>query len=163
MSFLPLARFSRISIVVTRIDGDIQNLFSPLKTSNMANQSFRSHLTDQLSLRESQLVSAAQCLLAAPSPNPPGETALVAEAAINIPEKIPGAEIERYETAPGLVNLVARIPSGRASKRLVFNGHLDTFPICEHLDWTVPPLSGHIKNGKLYGRGISDMKGGIAA
>ncbi|MEJ0068606.1 MAG: M20/M25/M40 family metallo-hydrolase [Pseudomonadota bacterium] len=48
-------------------------------------------------------------------------------------------------------------------RRLIFNGHLDTFPIGEDLGWSVPPLGGTLRDGKLYGRGVSDMKGGIAA
>ncbi|TVY36576.1 Succinyl-diaminopimelate desuccinylase [Lachnellula occidentalis] len=101
--------------------------------------------------------------VAAPSPNPPGDTTLVAEVAHSLLSKIPGVEISRHEPAAGVVNIVARISSGRPGKRLVFNGHLDTYPLCEHLPWTVPPTGGVLQNGRVYGRGVSDMKGGIAA
>ncbi len=50
----------------------------------------------------------------------------------------------------------------RPGRRLIFNGHLDTFPIGEAARWTVPPLSGELREGRLYGRGVSDMKGGLA-
>jgi acetylornithine deacetylase/succinyl-diaminopimelate desuccinylase-like protein len=76
---------------------------------------------------------------------------------------IPGAVVSRHEPSPGIVNLVARIDSGRPGRRLVFNGHLDTFPIGENLGWTVDPLGGLVREGRLYGRGVSDMKAGIAA
>jgi hypothetical protein len=46
---------------------------------------------------------------------------------------------------------------------LAYNGHLDTYPVNEALPWTVPPLSGLLRDGQLYGRGVADMKGGIAA
>ncbi|HYR68187.1 MAG TPA: M20/M25/M40 family metallo-hydrolase, partial [Reyranella sp.] len=51
---------------------------------------------------------------------------------------------------------------GRPGRRLIFNGHLDTFPLRDDLPWTVPPLGGVLKDGKLYGRGVCDMKGGMA-
>jgi succinyl-diaminopimelate desuccinylase len=60
------------------------------------------------------------------------------------------------------VSLVGRIRGALPGRRLIFNGHLDTFPIREDLAWTVPPLGGVLKDGKLYGRGVCDMKGGVA-
>ena len=109
------------------------------------------------------LVANTRRLIAAASPNPPGDVTAAAAVAADLLATIPGAWVRRYETAPGIVNLVAGIDSGRPGRRLCFNGHLDTFPIGEDLGWTVPPLSGDLRDGRLYGRGVSDMKGGIAA
>lgn len=117
----------------------------------------------QVAARLDELIEATQKLVQTPSPNPPGNTASVARVARNLLSAIKDVEIWEYETGPGIVNLVARISSGKPGKRLVFNGHLDTYPVCEHLPWTVPPLSGTLKNGRLYGRGVSDMKAGVAA
>lgn len=47
-------------------------------------------------------------------------------------------------------------------KKLYFNGHLDTVPIGEQ-PWTVHPFGAEIKDGRIYGRGTTDMKGGVAA
>jgi acetylornithine deacetylase/succinyl-diaminopimelate desuccinylase-like protein len=58
--------------------------------------------------------------------------------------------------------LVARVHGGERGRRLIFNGHLDTFPAGDEAGWTAPPLSGQLRDGRLYGRGVSDMKGGIA-
>src|SRR5205807_8338255 len=91
---------------------------------------------------------------------PPGDVSAAAAAALEILRDIKNVEIERYEPAPGIVNLVARVAGGKAGRRLVFNGHLDTFPIGDA--WTVPPLGGVLSDGRLYGRGVADMKGGIA-
>ena len=120
-------------------------------------------IATEVQARSDDLVRMAQRLVAAASPNPPGEVSAAAAAAIDLLTAIEGIEIRRYETAPGIVNLVAVIRSGRPGRRLVFNGHLDTFPIGEDLGWTMPPLGGTVLNGRLYGRGVSDMKGGIAA
>lgn len=113
--------------------------------------------------RREEMVVMTRRLVAAASPNPPGDVSAAADAAMALLQAIPGAQLSRHETAPGIVNLVARIRSGKPGRSLVFNGHLDTFPIGEDLGWTVPPLGGLVRDGKLYGRGVSDMKAGIAA
>lgn len=46
---------------------------------------------------------------------------------------------------------------------LAFSGHTDVVPQGDEEKWIVPPFSADIKDGILYGRGVSDMKGGIAA
>jgi len=109
-----------------------------------------------------QLISTTQRLVAVASPNPPSDTAEIAAVTEALLREIPGIEIETIEPAPRVRSLIARLRSGRPGRRLIFNGHLDTFPLLEGLPWTVPPLGGVLKDGKLYGRGVCDMKGGIA-
>ena len=113
--------------------------------------------------RRDELVANARRLVAAASPNPPGDVAQAAAVAQELIGTIDGAEVRRFTPAPGIVNLVAVVRGRAPGKRLIFNGHLDTFPIGEDLGWTVPPLDGVLRDGRLYGRGVSDMKGGIAA
>src|SRR5579863_9359091 len=108
------------------------------------------------------LIETTQKLVAVASPNPPGDVTAVAEIAAGLLHVIEGVRVARYETAPGIVNLVAVMKGAGPGRRLVFNGHLDTFPIGEGY-WTVPPLGGTLKDGRIYGRGVSDMKAGIAA
>jgi len=63
------------------------------------------------------------------------------------------------ENSTGLIAVV----SGKTSQLpLVFTGHLDTVPIGD-APWDSPPHDAEIKNGRLMGRGASDMKSGIAA
>ena len=52
---------------------------------------------------------------------------------------------------------------GTSGPHLCFAGHTDVVPSGNENDWTHPPFSGDIKDGKLYGRGAVDMKGNIAA
>jgi len=106
----------------------------------------------------------AAALIRAASPNPPGETRAAAEAAAAmLREAAPDAELLLHEAAPGILNLVARVTGSRPGRRIVLNGHLDTYPVNEALPWTVDPLGGAVRDGRLYGRGAADMKGGIAA
>ncbi len=62
---------------------------------------------------------------------------------------------------PDVDNLYARLGSGRP--HLSFAGHTDVVPAGNEAAWTVPPFSGEIRDGALYGRGAVDMKGCIAA
>ncbi|ETR78260.1 succinyl-diaminopimelate desuccinylase [Afipia sp. P52-10] len=57
-------------------------------------------------------------------------------------------------------NLYARI--GTAAPHLMFAGHTDVVPPGDEASWTLPPFSGEVKDGVMYGRGAVDMKGGIA-
>ncbi|MCX7366167.1 MAG: M20/M25/M40 family metallo-hydrolase [Alphaproteobacteria bacterium] len=122
----------------------------------------RNELVRRVEAARERLIATTQRLVAIASPNPPSDTFEVAAVAEELLRAIPGIEIERIEPAPRVVSLVARIRGKGPGRRLIFNGHLDTFPLLENLAWTVPPLSGVLKDGKLYGRGVCDMKGGIA-
>ena len=108
------------------------------------------------------LVETTRALVGAGSPNPPGDTSAVADVAQGMLATIPGIEIRRFEPQPGIVSLLARLHGRQPGRRLIFNGHLDTFPIGDEADCTFPPLSGAVCNGRIYGRGVSDMKGGVA-
>ena len=115
-------------------------------------------------MRRDQVVANAQALIAVPSPNPPLATGAVAGAAAALlRQQVPGVELTLHEPGEGVVNLVARVQGCGPGRRLVMNGHLDTYPVNEALPWTVDPLGGLVRDGRLYGRGAADMKGGIAA
>lgn len=62
---------------------------------------------------------------------------------------------------PVVDNLVATLGDGRP--HLVLNGHLDVVPAGDPNRWSVPPFSGEIRDGRLWGRGAADMKSGVAA
>src|SRR5580704_6564743 len=129
----------------------------------MNNLDARAAIVGRMTASTGRLVDITRRLVAAASPNPPGEVSAAAATALEILRHIDGIAIERFEPAPGIVNLVARVAGARAGRRLIFNGHLDTFPIGDEHGWTVPPLGGTLADGRLYGRGVADMKGGVAA
>ena len=58
-------------------------------------------------------------------------------------------------------NLLGRIGSGETS--ILFDSHVDTVAVNDEEKWDVPPFSGNILNGRLYGRGSVDMKSSVAA
>ena len=108
------------------------------------------------------VVDIARALVAVPSPYPPGDTGPVAERLCALLDGVPGIEIGRHRSAPHVLNLVVRVRGHAPGRRLVLNGHLDTFPLDNPASWTADP-AGEVRDGRLYGLGIADMKGGIAA
>jgi acetylornithine deacetylase len=68
-----------------------------------------------------------------------------------------GAEIER-ERALGLLGSWG----GDQGPALILNGHVDVVPAGELERWSVPPYRGTVRDGRVYGRGAVDMKGGLS-
>jgi succinyl-diaminopimelate desuccinylase len=67
----------------------------------------------------------------------------------------------RDNNTPDVDNLFARIGSG--SPHFCFAGHTDVVPQGDESIWTHPPFAAEIRDGQIYGRGATDMKGSIAA
>lgn len=62
-----------------------------------------------------------------------------------------------FKGNPNAVGILKGTGGGRS---LILNGHIDVVPVGDVNSWHHDPFSGHIENGKLYGRGSTDMKGG---
>jgi len=66
------------------------------------------------------------------------------------------------ELSPGRASLIASLGDPGKGLPLAFTGHVDVVPLGD-APWTQAPFGGDIVDGKLYGRGSSDMKAGVAA
>jgi len=99
-------------------------------------------------------------LIQAKGENPPGD---VSEAAKVIEGflKTEGINYQKFEPAKGHVSVVATVGKGKPS--LILCGHIDVVPAGDLSQWTIHPYEGVIKHGKIFGRGASDQKGGVAA
>lgn len=73
-----------------------------------------------------------------------------------------GFATEQFDALPGRPNLIGEKP-GSEERSLILCGHIDVVPTGSLKDWTVDPFGGEIRDGRLYGRGSIDMKGGVAA
>ena len=60
-------------------------------------------------------------------------------------------------------NIIGCIKGNRPGKKVLFDGHIDTVPVTEEAEWLYPPFAAEIHDGKIYGRGTSEMKGAVAA
>jgi acetylornithine deacetylase len=111
-------------------------------------------------LDEARLVHLARDLVRIDTQNPPGNEASLAAFAAEYLSR-DGVACEIQEVKPGRANLLARLGPEGARPHLIFNGHADTVPVGG--GWTLDPHGGEIVEGRLYGRGAADMKGGLAA
>ena len=74
-----------------------------------------------------------------------------------------GIDSKLVEYSPTRVNLVAEIKGEKPGKVLIFNGHSDVVAAGDPNDWKFPPFTAEIEDGKMYGRGTTDMKAGLTA
>lgn len=80
-------------------------------------------------------------------------------------------ELERYMRENGFSevitdqygNVIGKITGKRPGPRVLFDGHIDTVPVANRAAWDHEPFEPEIVDGRLYGRGASDMKGAVAA
>jgi hypothetical protein len=95
--------------------------------------------------------------------NPPGDEFNVA---LTIKEFLDSASLncQIYQFGENRANLIVKLKDIEIPKTLLFNGHMDVVPPGDESEWKVSPLSAQIKRKKLmYGRGTTDMKGGLSA
>ncbi|MEW9805209.1 acetylornithine deacetylase/succinyl-diaminopimelate desuccinylase family protein [Mesorhizobium sp. ZMM04-5] len=119
--------------------------------------------------RTEELAALAADLIRFPTVNPPGDA--YRPCAEFIGERLRkrgfGVEYIRAEGAPGdsdrypRVNVVARFDGRSRGSAVHFNSHIDVVEAGE--GWTMDPFAGLIRDGRVYGRGACDMKGGLAA
>jgi len=109
-----------------------------------------------------ELIELCGRLVAATSVNPPGRTAHVAEVvrAYLSGHGIAAETIAADDEAP---NVVGRIDGSAGGRHIVFNAHMDTVEAGDEAAWTVPILRLTRRHGHLYGLGMGNMKGALAA
>ncbi|MFT4038107.1 MAG: M20 family metallopeptidase [Thermomicrobiales bacterium] len=118
-----------------------------------------------LSAREGEVIALTSALIAAPSPNLPGDETAAAE--------VIERAIAHYDLpAPRLLaeqphrpNLIVRIDGAHPGPHLAICGHLDTKPVGDDAihEWRTDPFTPTIEGDRLYGLGSTDMKGACAA
>jgi succinyl-diaminopimelate desuccinylase len=116
-----------------------------------------------------EMIAFLQDLVRIPTVNPPGENYIAGAEFIGNKLQEFGYNTH-YIAAEGLtehtprhprVNALGRMEGSKPRPSLHFNGHFDVVPVGD--GWTVDPFGELIRDGKLYGRGVSDQKAGIAA
>lgn len=119
-------------------------------------------ITGSAEARRESIVELCRDLVAARSVNPDGDTrAAAAVVATALTELGLAPRLERQaETMP---SVLAELDSGRPGRHLVLNVHLDTMPPGEESAWSVPIWELSRRDGRLYGLGMGNMKGAVAA
>lgn len=126
-------------------------------------------LSRAIEKRRDDLIALTRDLIRFPTINPPGEAYTPCAEYIAERLKKSGFETQliRGEGTPGdterypRTNVIARFDGRTHGQTVHFNSHIDVVDTGE--GWTVDPFEGVVKDGKVYGRGACDMKGGLAA
>ncbi len=120
-------------------------------------------IIDKIEQEKEDYIEFFRKLVQSDSINPPGNEKNVA-VIIEDYLKALGVKTEIFPFGNNRANLVAYLNDSFDGKNLLYNGHMDTVPPGSEEDWKYPPLSATIKRKKLiFGRGTTDMKGGLAA
>ena len=119
--------------------------------------------------RRDAMVALTQALVRIPTVNPPGDAYRPCAELIGARLAPRGFEVQ-YRRAEGAVgdsdryprtNVIARREGARPGPTVHFNGHIDVVPAGH--GWSTDPFGGEVRDGRVFGRGTCDMKGGIAA
>ena len=106
-------------------------------------------------------ISLTRALLQFDTVNPPGRERDCAKYAGAMLQEW-GFSVEYFEYAEGRTSVVARAGGNDGKAPLCLTGHLDVVPLGARA-WSKDPFSGETDGDRLYGRGASDMKAGVAA
>ncbi|HEY1435537.1 MAG TPA: M20/M25/M40 family metallo-hydrolase [Thermoanaerobaculia bacterium] len=104
-----------------------------------------------------EAVELLQAYLKIDTTNPPGRERLAADFLKEIFER-EGIESRIYDLGNDRANILARLPGRGLGRPILLLNHLDVVP-ADAERWTVPPFSGDIRDGYVWGRGATDMKG----
>ena len=126
-------------------------------------------LIARIANKRDEVVALTQDLVRIPTLNPPGDAYEACAHLLGERLAKRGFQVEyvRALGAPGdsdahpRVNVVARHDGAGDGPCVHFNGHIDVVEVGQ--GWTVAPFGGEVRDGKVYGRGACDMKGGIAS
>ena len=112
-------------------------------------------------MAQQDAIALTRSLLQFETVNPPGRERECAQRAGAMLEEW-GYKVEYHEYAEGRTSVVARAGGSDAKPPIVFTGHLDVVPLGTR-KWAHDAFTGETDGDKLYGRGSSDMKAGVAA
>ncbi len=136
--------------------------------SGTSDNALRERLTAEIEARRDDLVSLTQDLIRIPTVNPPGDNyrEICEYLAARLSRSGYAVEMLRAKGARGdsdshpRWNVVARREGRARGETVHFNSHHDVVETGS--GWTTEPFGGEVRDGKVYGRGSCDMKGGLA-
>jgi formylaminopyrimidine deformylase len=122
-------------------------------------------ISDEVEARKTELIELLSALIAFPTVSPPARNTNDVQEFIKGYLEDLGFITDKWDVYPGDPNVVG-ILSGESSEHynsLIVNGHVDVAEVGDDSEWEQSPFAAYIKDSSIYGRGVADMKGGIAA
>jgi len=120
-------------------------------------------LDQYLAAHREDLFRLTETLVGFATPCPPGRNAEGIQRFLARHLEDLGAEVRLLPLYPGDPQLVGRVAGRGNGRSLLINGHVDVAVTAPGEPWTHPPFTPHRADGRIFGRGAADMKGGIAA
>ncbi|MED3646280.1 acetylornithine deacetylase [Halalkalibacterium halodurans] len=112
-----------------------------------------------------ELLALVQTLVAYPTPSPPARNTADAQQYIRTYCEKLGCNVDMWDVYPNDPNVVAILKGtySESYRSLILNGHIDVAAVDESEEWKTPPFEATVNQGVIRGRGVADMKGGLAA
>ncbi len=159
--------FDKLSLLIVNIAGFFTSYSNKLPgKTDMSTELSADEIGKEISERQDEWLDILIDLIQIPSENPPNDTREIADYFTELLDDrgVPYEVIAPQEKMP---NVMAQFEGGigdpEEGNHVTFNGHLDTFPATGGDRWDYDPFGGEIDDGKVYGRGSSDMHGGFTA
>lgn len=130
------------------------------KHGNSVASATKTRLWDLVEERFGELIRICSDLIEIPSPNPPGDTTAVAGYVSAELDRL-GLPVQAFAPRQDRPNVVAAL-GDEDGPHLLLNGHLDHFPPAAQ-GWDRDPYRAEVRDGRLYGVGVTDMRAGLAS
>lgn len=119
----------------------------------------------EVDTRQEELLELCSRLIRFPNVSPPGRNSIQAQDYVEQYMKELGCSMDRWEAFPGDPNLTALMQGTMPEKyqSLILNAHIDVAEVGDTSSWSFDPFKPFIRDGRLFGRGSSDMKTALAA
>ena len=122
----------------------------------------RTSILEEVEKRRDEMIELCAQVVRYPTENPQGPTSALANFVRSWLQD-QGVATKTVEPKTGLQSLLSTFNQDHGGPHFMFNGHLDVFPADDPDLWDVPPFEGRVADGKIHGRGVADMKGGLTA
>ncbi|WML43001.1 acetylornithine deacetylase [Neobacillus sp. PS3-40] len=122
-------------------------------------------ISNEVEARKEELLELVSELVKFPTVSPPARNTNDVQEFIRQYLGDLGFKTDKWDVYPGDPNVVGVLQgeSSKEYKSLIVNGHVDVAEVGDEKEWISSPFSTRIEDSYIYGRGVADMKGGIAA
>ena len=123
----------------------------------------KTRIISQVEKNQDFLIKLTSDLVKFNTADPPGKNTLEAQEWFAGVLRDNGFTTELFDVFPGEPDLVGVLKGTGGGRSIILNGHIDVAEVRPDEKWIHPPFEPVVESGRIYGRGTTDMKGGLAA